>query len=62
MIQRHEEDGHVWRWDYDCPHCGTDYMATGCHETDEGEHECEVCEEMFTVEIEYDPVYFVSKG
>ena len=41
MIQRHEEDERYWQWDYDCPHCGTEYMATGCHETDQGEQECE---------------------
>lgn len=61
MIQRHEEDERYWRWDYDCPHCGTEYMTTGCHETDEGEQECEVCDKTFVVEIEYDPIYNVSK-
>lgn len=62
MIQRHEEDARYWWHDYTCPHCDTEYMATGCHETDEGEQECEVCGEGFVVEIECDPVYSVSKG
>lgn len=61
MIQRHEEDERYWWPDYSCPHCKTEYMAIGCHETDEGEQECEVCEKMFVVEIEYESVYGVSK-
>ncbi|AUR91532.1 hypothetical protein NVP1161O_090 [Vibrio phage 1.161.O._10N.261.48.C5] len=60
MIQRHEEPNY-WHWDYDCPHCGTEYMATGWHQTDSGLQECRICEKEFEVEIEYDPVYSVSK-
>lgn len=60
MIQRHEEPDY-WSWDYDCPHCKTEYMATGCHETDEGWQECAVCKEQFEVEIEYSPSYSTSK-
>ncbi len=58
MIQRHEED--YWHWDYSCPHCSTKFMATGCHETDQGEQECKVCKELFEIEIEYDPSCRVS--
>ncbi|AUR93524.1 hypothetical protein NVP1187O_211 [Vibrio phage 1.187.O._10N.286.49.F1] len=62
MIQRHEEPDY-WCWEYDCPHFGTEYMATGCHETDSGLQECEVCEKEFEVEVEveYDPIYSTSK-
>lgn len=61
MIQRHEEEDGFWFPDYSCPHCKTEYMATGCYETDQGKQECAVCEEVLYVEIEYDPVYSARK-
>lgn len=60
MIQRHE-DPEYWWWDYSCPHCDTEYQATGDYETDQGEQECKVCKKTFYIEIEYEPSYNVRK-
>jgi len=43
--------------DYECPKCKTEYNATGSHEDDEGERECDECGFKFIVEVEYDPTY-----
>lgn len=59
MIQSHETE--YWVWDYDCPHCDTEYQATGDYETDQGEQECDVCKKTFYVGIEYEPSYNVRK-
>lgn len=45
----------------DCPYCEHEHDATGCHETDESNHECEGCGKEFNVLIEYDPTYSTSK-
>ncbi|BAV80991.1 hypothetical protein [Vibrio phage RYC] len=47
--------------DWECPHCHAEYEASGCYETDQGDHECDKCGEVFYVDIEWDPVYTVSK-
>nr|WP_319555971.1 hypothetical protein [uncultured Vibrio sp.] len=44
-----------------CPHCDHEHQPSGCHETDDGEWECENCEEEFVVLIEYNPMYSTSK-
>ena len=46
----------------DCPWCDHEHQPTGCHETDDGEWECENCGETFDVLIEYDPMYSTSKS
>lgn len=60
-MELREDNRPYWYADLECPHCKAEYMMSGCHETDSGEQECEVCGEVFFVEIEYDPRYVVSK-
>lgn len=43
--------------DYECPKCHTEHEATGSHEDDVGEQECNACGFRFIVSIEYDPTY-----
>ena len=47
--------------DYECPHCGTEYNATGSHEDDIGEHTCEECDGKFKVVIDYEPSYYAEE-
>ena len=46
--------------DYECPHCGTEYEATGSYEDDYGRHECDTCGCAFFVTIEFEPEYFAE--
>jgi len=46
--------------DYECPRCKTEYCASGSHDDDSREHECEECEFRFRVNIEYEPSYDTS--
>jgi DNA-directed RNA polymerase subunit RPC12/RpoP len=48
--------------DYECPHCGTEYEATGSHEDDSGEHECDKCGNRFIVTIDYSPEYSTTEA
>ncbi len=46
--------------DYECPKCGAGHEATGSHEDDTGERECDECGFAFIVEVEYEPEYSTS--
>ena len=46
--------------DYECPNCKTEHDATGSHEDDIGETQCDECGFWFIVDIEYDPSYSTS--
>lgn len=43
--------------DWECPHCGQEYNATGSHEDDVGQHTCDECGGKFKVIIDYEPEY-----
>ena len=46
--------------EYQCPHCGHDYDATGSYHDDVGKHQCDECGGEFIVTIEYEPEYSVE--
>lgn len=43
--------------DFECPKCKHQHEATGSHEDDSGQRDCEACGFLFVVEVEYMPTY-----
>ena len=46
--------------DWECPHCGTEYEATGSPEDDSGRTTCDECGCEYIVTIEYTPDYYTE--